>query len=380
MLLKTSDNIICFWKNGHFVLDSFLKHEQRSIDPSVYPVLELFSTWKEEKDVFTLISKYPNFSKEYLENVLKQLVKSKLLIEKGSPEHEEEEKLKHWGTWGTACKYFHYNTRLLNKDKYIDKDQQYNRLQIKKKTEEPPGLYKALGGAEQIKLPLPSFGQDKQFLDTLLNRQTIRSFSQKPILLDDLSTMMYLTYGAQSCKRDVGIDKLIFKTSPSGGCRHPIEVYPVILNVDGLENGLYHYSVANHTLEVIHKDNMIDKVVKMAAGQEFVQRASVLFFYTACIERSMWKYQSPRTYRVVMMDMGHLSQTCFLVSGWLGLGAFFSGYLNDETVEEELKIDSNKEIVLGVSGIGYRSEESIKLGRGLRFAKEMKDEFQCGNI
>jgi SagB-type dehydrogenase family enzyme len=289
-------------------------------------------------------------------------------------QNQEEDRLNHWGNWGTACKYFHYNTRLLHRDHYIDKNQQYQRLTIKRKEGDPPNIYKSIEGAERINLPLPSFKKTEDFLDVLLNRQTVRSFSSDSISLEDLSTLIYLTYGAQSCKYEIGIDKLIFKTSPSGGCRHPIEVYPVILNVNGLENGLYHYSVEHHALEIIHKNDMTNKVVDMAAGQNFVKGASVLFFYTACIERSMWKYQSPRTYRVLMMDMGHLSQTCFLVSNWLGLGTFFSGHLNDQYVEEELGTDADKEIVIGVSGVGYRSEESLQLGRNLRFIKELNNE------
>ncbi|ECO1678066.1 SagB/ThcOx family dehydrogenase, partial [Listeria monocytogenes] len=268
-------------------------------------------------------------------------------------------------------KYFHYNSRLLHKDHYINKDEQYKRLSIKRKKEDPPNIYKSIDGSEKVKLPNPTLKNEKGLLETLLERQTIRSFNDKPVSLNDFSDLLYLAFGAQSCKYEVGIDKLIFKTSPSGGCRHPIEVYPVVLNVEGIANGLYHYSVENHELEVINKQDMIDTVVDMAAGQNYVKGASVLFFYTACVERSMWKYQSPRTYRVLMMDMGHLSQTCFLVANSLGLGAFFSGHLNDQYVEEKLKISFDNEIVLGVSGIGYRSDESLYLGRDLRFIKEL---------
>ncbi|KGR74194.1 SagB/ThcOx family dehydrogenase [Ureibacillus sinduriensis] len=374
MLLKINSNIVFFWKDGHFVCDDFIHHEQRSIDSSIYPILNLFSTWKEENEIFTLLNHNETFTEEFLKVALFQLKESKILIENYSKEYEQEVNLKHWDTWGSSSKYFHYNTRLLNKDHYIDKDEQYERLSSKRKSDTPPNIYKNINDSEKIKLPLPSYKEKKGFLETLLGRQTVRSFNDKPISLNDLSTMLYLTYGAQSCKYEIGIDKIIFKTSPSGGCRHPIEVYPVILNVEGLEKGLYHYSVENHELEVIHKKDMTDKVVDMAAGQNFVKGASVLFFYTACIERSMWKYQSPRTYRVLMMDMGHLSQTCFLVANWLGLGTFFSGHLNDQYVEEELKIDSNKEIVMGVSGIGYRSNDSLEYGRDLRFLKELNYE------
>ncbi|MDF5808502.1 hypothetical protein P4123_14470 [Pseudomonas aeruginosa] len=44
-------------------------------------------------------------------------------------------------------------------------------------------------------------------------------------------------------------DVFVRKTSPSGGSLHPVEVYPIVLNVDGIERGIYHYSVRRHGLE-----------------------------------------------------------------------------------------------------------------------------------
>lgn len=84
----------------------------------------------------------------------------------------------------------------------------------------------------------------------------------------------------------------------------------------------------------------------------------------------MWKYKTPRGYRIVMKDVGHLSQTFYLVASWLKLGAFFTGHLKDELVEERLCIDKEKEIVCGLSGIGHISDEAQKHGRNFRFRGE----------
>jgi SagB-type dehydrogenase family enzyme len=77
-----------------------------------------------------------------------------------------------------------------------------------------------------------------------------------------------------------------------------------------------------------------------------------IFIYTSCIERSLWKYESPRNYRIIMQDLGHLSQTLYLVSSWLDLGAFYTGNVIDEIIEEELLLNRDKEIVMGMSGVG----------------------------
>lgn len=77
------------------------------------------------------------------------------------------------------------------------------------------------------------------------------------------------------------------------------------------------------------------------------------------IERSTWKYQSPKVYRVLGMDLGHLSQTFFLLATWLRLDAFFIGALREESVEKRLGLDWSREVVLGASGIGYSAAQTL---------------------
>ncbi|CAH0325065.1 SagB/ThcOx family dehydrogenase [Priestia megaterium] len=368
MKLKVSDNIIHFWKDGHFMVDDFIRHEQYSLEPSMLPILSLFKEWTNPEDAYLQLQQEGNtkFKEKEIKDIITALKEVHILVEENN---EEELKLSNWKEWGTPAKYFHFNTRLLHKDNYLDVNQDYDRLVAKKQSIKSPPLYKTYLGGKEIKLPLPIFEKNREFIDTLLERQTVRSFSNEPITLTELSTILYFVWGAHSCKRDSGIGKNLFKTSPSGGARHPIEVYPYISNVQGLAKGLYHYNVKNHSLDVI-KEGTISDIVDMAAGQEYVENASVLFFYTAVLERPMWKYNSPRVYRIVMMDVGHLSQTFYLVASWLKLGAFFTGHLKDELLEEKLCIDKEKEIVCGLSGLGHLSSEVKMQGRDFRFKKE----------
>ncbi|ENQ3080076.1 SagB/ThcOx family dehydrogenase [Bacillus cereus] len=368
MQLKISENMIYFWKNGHLIIDDFVRHEQYSLELSVFPILGLFKEWNDPDSAYLQLQKDQTLSltRNEMTEIIKSLREVHILIEKESP---EDMKLTNWKEWGTPAKYFHFNTRLLHKDNYLDVNQDYERLINKKKNVKAPSIYKIYDNVEEIPLPTPDFKKEGSFLDVLLKRQTIRSFSEKPITLIELSSILYFVWGAQSCKRDFGVGATLFKTSPSGGARHPIEVYPYISNVTGIKEGLYHYNVQNHSLNVINKEKITD-IIDMAAGQKYVKGASVLFFYTACLERSMWKYKTPRVYRIVMMDVGHLSQTFYLVASWLKLGAFFTGHLKDELVEERLGIDKEKEIICGLSGIGHISDEAKKHGRDFRFRGE----------
>lgn len=375
MNLKVSEHLVFFYKDGHYVCDNYVEHIQNSLNPSVVPILQFFSDWKEKESSYSLIDTNQILTRDFLDYAIENLIKANILIEENSSEHLLEKMSRQWNQWGTASKYFHFNTRLKKSDKFHNKKEQYKRLKDKKKLVKPPSIYKKIEGSKKLKLPPPNLYNDKPFLHTLLGRQTIRDLNNdKPMTLEKFSALIYLVWGIQSSKRDIGVDQVIFKTSPSGGSRHPIEVYPCIINVEGLEPGIYHYSTQDHALELIKNGVFKDLYVDMAAQQEYVKNASVLFFYTACIERTMWKYQSPRAYRVIMMDLGHLSQTFYLTSNWLELGAFFTAHLKDELVEEQLGIEFNKEIVLGLSGVGYSSLEAKLHGRDLRFIGELNDE------
>lgn len=150
----------------------------------------------------------------------------------------------------------------------------------------------------------------------------------------------------------VGAGEVLLKTSPSGGARQPIEAYPCVLNVEGVEPGFYHYSVKRHELELVSGCDHSRRVPLMCGDQDWTGTAGVVFFYGSVIERSMWKYQTPRYYRAMCMELGHTSQAFYLVSAWLGLGAFFVGALREEPVEKELGIDWTKELILGANGAG----------------------------
>jgi len=72
---------------------------------------------------------------------------------------------------------------------------------------------------------------------------------------------------------DIGV-----KTSPSGGSRHPIEVYPVVLAVAGIEPGIYHDSVASNSLVLLRPGHLADRMVELATGQSWNRDASAVFF------------------------------------------------------------------------------------------------------
>jgi SagB-type dehydrogenase family enzyme len=194
------------------------------------------------------------------------------------------------------------------------------------------------------------------FWSTLAARRTRRSMQRRSIDKRTLGTLLFWTWGAAKTIRDPVMRQYMLKTSPSGGARDPIEVYPVVLGVQGVKPSVYHYAPHRHTLVMIRSGDFRSKVSALCANQTWVENASVLFIMTAALDRSMWKYRHSHAYRVLYLDAGHLGQTFHLVCTHLGLAPFITAALSDSAIETLLKIDGIKEVPIYVGAAGIPVE------------------------
>ena len=146
------------------------------------------------------------------------------------------------------------------------------------------------------------------------------------------------------------------KTSPSGGALTPVECYPLITRVEGLDPGLYHYNMERNALEQLSSMDT-GQAEAMAedftAGQTYYANTHVQFILTARFYRNFWKYGNhKKAYKVVILDAAHLSQTLYLVCTDLNLGAFVTTAIHDASIEKELGLNTQKEGVVLISGCG----------------------------
>lgn len=219
----------------------------------------------------------------------------------------------------------------------------------------PPAFYRRDDAAGTIELPLVRPAHP--LYDILDRRRTSRAFDMKsPLAIEELATVLYATFGCHAWAPVHGDIIAVGKTSPSGGGLHPVEVYPLVLNVEGLDCGLYHYDVRRHRLEIIERMSRPEArrlADEFAAGQGFVSEAHVVLVMTARFYRNYWKYRRhPRAYAVVLMDAAHLSQTLYLVCTERGLGAFVTAAINGRNIERTLKLDGISEGAIALSGFG----------------------------
>jgi SagB-type dehydrogenase family enzyme len=256
-----------------------------------------------------------------------------------------------WGDWHPVATSFHFATK---DTAWADAEQsemvaaaQTSRA----RTDPPPSPFKPARGRG---IPLPALRRRDRFVDVLLERRTWRGFGTRPLSRTQLGALLQLTFGVQMHGRTQAGAHVVFKTSPSGGARHPIEAYVLALNVSGLPMGLYHFAPDTGRLHLVRRGASRAQLVAYLSGQWWFEDASAVVLMTAVLPRVRWRYPHPRAYRSVLLGAGHLCQTFCLVATWLKLAPFCTQALADSAIEKALDVDGMDEVVLYAAGVGSR--------------------------
>jgi len=344
--LRRARCLFVYWQDGRLFFHNFARRLTVSGRPITCEVLNFFGRWRTSQEAIT---HFADYSQRSVRSALTQLVQRGLLLPKDSPEVTQDTRIaKEWSAWLPEGS-FHFSTK---DAAYVDRSNwSLDRLKsIMPKTPQPK-IFKTVKGAKKMLLPRHAV-PDSEFSRVLMMRKTHRRFSKQEVTLEAVSQLLSLVWGVNGYLYSARFGKLLHKTSPSGGARHPGEVYLMALRVKGLSPGLYHYHPAHHHLETIRANATREKAWLYCARQNFAKNAGALFLMTAVFRRTMWKYHRARAYRVVLLDAGHLCQTFCLVATWLGLAPFCTAALKDTLIEEDLGIDGIRESVLYIAGVG----------------------------
>jgi SagB-type dehydrogenase family enzyme len=356
--MRRSPHIVMYFRRGLLVVENYITRQSFQIDLDTLVLLRYFSSWRSASQTLQDLGGYTSKS---IFHSIQNLKDCGLLITKGSDQDKLETRFGEEWLWPTASRYYHFSTKIDDPHNTTEEINQYYARYLKGKRQPP--IYKSYPGHRKIRL-LKESGIEAPLFRTLRQRQTTREFSGKPISFNQMSRLVYHSWGRISSYRTREFGELLHKTSPSAGARHPIETYAIANNIEGIDPGIYHYSVRDHSLELLKAGDFRDKCVALTAGHSWTRNASALFVMTAVVARTAWKYRSPRTYRAFLLDAGHLSQSFLLIATALKLGAFCIGITRDTMIEEELNLDGISEMVLFVVGVGQplRSRRGQNVG------------------
>ena len=357
--MRRSPHVVMYFHRERLVVENYIMRRSFQVDLDALMLLRYFSTWRTASQAFQALRGYTRGS---IIHSIQNLMAAGLLITKGSDQDKLGTRFGQEWLWPTASRYYHFSTKIDYPHNSTDEIREYYATYLKGRRQPP--IYKSYAGQPKIRL-LRQAGAEAPFFRTLRRRRTTREFSGKPISFNEMSKLVYYTWGRISSYKTPEFGELLHKTSPSAGARHPIETYAIVNSVDRVDAGIYHYSVRDHSLELLKTGDFRERCVALTAGHSWTRNSSVLFIMTAVVARTAWKYRTPRVYRAFLLDAGHLSQSFLLAATDMGLGAFCIGIVRDGLIEEELNLDGVSETVLFVVGVGqplkslHRSRQSI---------------------
>ena len=187
-------------------------------------------------------------------------------------------------------------------------------------------------GGEEVELP----ERDMSALTVLLeNRCSRRKYDGNPLTLEELAYLLWAAQGVKSVN-----EYRTLRTAPSGGARHPLELYAFVNNVEGLQPGLYHYLALQGKLERLGcRGNQADQLTYALGGQVFAGTAPACLVWTAVPYRSEWRYDDMGL-KDVLLDTGHSCQNVYLACEELKLGCCALAAYDQVAMDELLGLPS----------------------------------------
>ena len=348
---RRSPHVAVYWLKRRLVVHEYSSDTRIKGSPLILEVLDYLSAWRTTDQLSRHLKVSDGAS---LGALVDSLVRLGVLDASDTPRRPEAARLEAWDAWSVDAGFFHQATRNVL---YTDAAENEAKADARGHRLAPPPPVKTIAGP---RVPLPRPDRRSALASVLTERRTWRRFGRQPLPLQDLSTLLWLSWGIQSWVDLEGYGPTPLTTSPSPGARHSIEAYVLARSVAGLPAGLYHYAAADHAIVGL-PDRSARRPSDYLPGQPCYDEAAALVFLTAVFERAQYRYPHGRTYRTLLAEVGHQAQTFCLVATALGLAPFCSMALADTAVEHDLGVDGISEAVLYAVGVGRRP-------RGVRWA------------
>ncbi|MGE3509956.1 MAG: SagB/ThcOx family dehydrogenase [Vicinamibacterales bacterium] len=182
-------------------------------------------------------------------------------------------------------------------------------------------------------------------------RESCRAFARKTMPLVDVAALLNEAYGIASNPRE---DRQHFlrRSVPSAGGLFPLELYVILRRVGGLEDGVYHYDVLGHSLQLMRRGDIFPLLEPTFYTYPFIREANLVIAVSAVFLRTQKKY-GPRGYRYILLEAGHVGQNVCLKASELGLATLCMGGFVDSELNALLQLPASREGVVYTIAAGY---------------------------
>ena len=187
---------------------------------------------------------------------------------------------------------------------------------------------------ESIKLPEPQYDSNVSIERALLQRRSIRNYTQEPLTLAEISQLLWAAQGITNPRG--------FRTAPSAGALYPLEIYIAAGKVRKLPPGIYKYKPHGHELIKRVEGDKRKELYLATLSQSAINEAPVVFVFSAVYGRMTGKY-GERGINYVHMESGCAVQNVYLQAVSLGLKTVVIGAFYDSRVKKILNSEPDEQ-------------------------------------
>jgi SagB-type dehydrogenase family enzyme len=179
-----------------------------------------------------------------------------------------------------------------------------------------------------IKLPEPKLTGEMSLEEAIAGRRSVRSFTDSPITLQDLSQILWSGQGIT--------DSTGKRAAPSAMRSYPLTIYIIAINVTGLGNGVYKYVPDGHQLAIVNEGEIKENVMP--------NKAPVYLAITADSTEIVKKVGDIGK-RFAYLEAGHAAQNICLQATTLGLATVTAAGFQEATLRAILALPDGPELL-----------------------------------
>lgn len=213
---------------------------------------------------------------------------------------------------------------------------------------DPPEQFKRYLELAPISLPAPA--PDTGYPTS--RAITGRPADPRPLDLAELTRLVVCAAGIKRIRAQAGAEPIYLRTYASAGALYPIEVYLACAGVDGLGDGVYHYSPLDEALRLVRPGDPRPFLMRACGNRPSIGRAPVTAVLSGIPWRTNWKYQA-RGYRHLFWDAGMLAANLLALCASGGHSCEVVLGFVDSELDALVGIDGHSELSVCLIPIGF---------------------------
>lgn len=313
------------------------------IDDEVGLDLLIYSTTPRSlEELVSFVSTKGARTRSQAESYVATFVSNSILLER--PPSED---LRRWYRFNwTLPLYYHLDSQTAPDSASLDE-----------RSDEIPLPQSERNSGNYLDLPVPDDPPAKSLEEVLQQRRTCRDFSAEPMPIEDISKILFYSYlpmKEQCEEREGPVDPAEWTYADVSLL--PFDIYLLVVEADGLERGIYRYSIRRHALvsmdSEVPDEELAELPTEILSGYDTAEGASLFALFTADFQRYQRLFPYPRALRGLFMNLSRIAHRLLLGAVAMDYEVFQSAALRRDVANDAIETDTFDESVLYMVAVG----------------------------